>query len=121
MAKWDARRHALPNFSTRRFNIKRQGRFSQKRPELSDQSNRFSQSSALGNSENVSARKPRFEATSAPNPFMVGGVPTIAIFGFPDNPFNQCRASASPNSYRSKLDSSPLSDKQSTRTLSKPP
>jgi hypothetical protein len=30
MAKWDARRHALPNSSIRRFNIKRQDRFFQK-------------------------------------------------------------------------------------------
>src|SRR5262245_36085014 len=84
------------------------------------QSNRFSQTSASGNSENVPAWKPRFEATNAPNPFMVGGGPTIAIFGVPDKPRNQCCASVCPNSYRSKLDSSPLSDKQSTKTLSKP-
>src|SRR5215510_6237137 len=83
-------------------------------------SNRFSQFRAFGNSENVLARKPRFEATSAPKPFMVGGVPTIAIFGVPDNPFCQCSARIRPNSYRSKLDRSPLSDTQSIKTLSKP-
>ena len=49
----------------------------------------FSQSSAFGNSEKVLARKPRFEATSAPNPSMAGGVPTNATFGIPDHPFTQ--------------------------------
>src|SRR5262249_43414251 len=84
------------------------------------ESNRFSQSNAFGNSEKVLARKPRFAATSAPNPFIVGGLPTSATFGVPEHSFSQCPARVFPNSYRSKLDSSPLTDRQSTRTLSKP-
>jgi len=83
------------------------------------ESNRFSQLIASCVSEKVSATNPRFLATSAAKPFIKGALPTVATLAAIDR-LLQYSARARPSSYLSIVDSSPSTDKQSTRIRAKP-